>query len=196
MDAPSSCVELGFVQKCADCAKLRSHYFPSKVGGKPAWLVLLNLPKTNELCCLNCGKPCVFLLQVYSPNNSREDCFHRTVLIFVCRESGCSVAKNNFRVFRCQLARENEFYSSQAPDENNTKLTDSFDSGVIKAQLCVVCGSSGPLFCASCKVATYCSKAHQQFHWKTGHKLECKTGSACITSVLSFACRIITRKDC
>jgi pre-rRNA-processing protein TSR4 len=172
MAAPSECVELGFVEKCIDCVKLRSQYFPSKVGGRPAWLDLLNLPKPNELVCLNCGKPCVFLLQVYSPNNSREDCFHRTVLIFVCRETSCVSAKNNFRVFRCQLPRENEFYSSQSPDENGSTI----DIAVNKAQLCVICGSSGPLSCANCKVAAYCSKAHQQLHWKAGHKLECKTG--------------------
>jgi pre-rRNA-processing protein TSR4 len=40
----------GFLDK-TDKWRLESRFFPSKVGGKPAWLDLLNLPPTEQLLC-------------------------------------------------------------------------------------------------------------------------------------------------
>ena len=57
-------VELGFVEEETHACYLESHYFPSKVGGKPAWLALQGLPSSEQLACGVCGNPCVFLLQV------------------------------------------------------------------------------------------------------------------------------------
>ena len=99
-------VELGFAEETESCY-LDSYYFPSKVGGKPAWLTLENLPKDDQLACRICKKPCVFLLQVYAPFTERENCFHRTVFVFVCRNPNCCKKNDasNFLVFRTQLPK-------------------------------------------------------------------------------------------
>lgn len=41
---------IGFLDK-TDKWRLESRFFPSKVGGKPAWLDLKNLPPTEQLLC-------------------------------------------------------------------------------------------------------------------------------------------------
>jgi pre-rRNA-processing protein TSR4 len=46
-------VELGFVEE-KESWKLSSAYFVSKVGGKPSWLDLKNIPKQSDLKCPNC----------------------------------------------------------------------------------------------------------------------------------------------
>lgn len=43
---------------------LHPRFFPSKVGGKPAWLNLRDLPFTDELTCQICKDPLIFLCQV------------------------------------------------------------------------------------------------------------------------------------
>lgn len=56
-------VDIGFLEeKCSWL--LHPKYFPSKVGGKPAWLDLNNLPNPTDLTCKICNDPCVFLCQV------------------------------------------------------------------------------------------------------------------------------------
>ena len=166
-------VELGFLEKPKSTTKLKSHFFPSKVGGKPAWLDLRNLPSPNNLICMNCGEQCTFLLQLYAPNNAREDCFHRTIFIFICKNPSCLLSKANYyRVLRCQLPRVNNFYSSEPPDDD---INEELEIARTSKSLCIVCGSAGPLTCASCKLASYCSKVHQSIHWRSGHKVECKS---------------------
>ena len=64
--------ELGFVEKQMEKWRLESRHFPSKVGGKPAWLELKNLPPTEDLLCKNCIKPMIFLAQVYAPDDDDE----------------------------------------------------------------------------------------------------------------------------
>lgn len=43
---------------------LHPRFFPSKVGGKPAWLDLKNIPNLSEISCKLCNNPLVFLCQV------------------------------------------------------------------------------------------------------------------------------------
>lgn len=43
---------------------LHPRFFPSKVGGKPAWLDLKNLPSPSETTCSRCEDPLIFLCQV------------------------------------------------------------------------------------------------------------------------------------
>lgn len=56
-------VDLGFAEEC-DPELLTSQNFPSKIGGKPAWLELQNLPTLDEVKCTNCAEPLIFLCQV------------------------------------------------------------------------------------------------------------------------------------
>lgn len=165
-------VDLAFVEE-SDPRLLRSHYFPSKVGGKPAWLSLTPLPTNDELSCPKCNKPLTFLLQVYAPRESRADAFHRTLFVFVCRNSSCCSLNDNqcFLVFRSQLPKENDFFSPHPPpdepcDQNSTDVN-KFQS------LCVVCGCAGSKTCGRCHKQNYCSREHQTIHWKAGHKRSC-----------------------
>ena len=66
-DADSECDAcvwmLGFVDDPADPVDLLRHRFPSKVGGRPAWLDPLHLPSASQLTCKATGQPLDFLLQ-------------------------------------------------------------------------------------------------------------------------------------
>ncbi|XP_048586355.1 programmed cell death protein 2 [Nematostella vectensis] len=178
-------VELGFVEKVANPLRLASPFFPSKVGGVPAWLDLENLPSSNGLLCKSCQKPLAFLMQVYSPFSegvaSEERCFHRTVFVFCCRNGKCYKKNSNdcFLVLRCQLPRKNKFYSFNPPpeiDDNENVTLESVSSEFRPrkfACLCDVCGCSGTKKCSKCKSVFYCSRDHQVFGWKTGHKTAC-----------------------
>lgn len=86
--AAAGTVELGFAEEAA-AWRLRSEQFPSKVGGRPAWLGLAALPGPRALACARCGRPLAFLLQVYAPLPGRDDAFHRSLFLFCCREPPC-----------------------------------------------------------------------------------------------------------
>ncbi|CAD5122451.1 unnamed protein product [Dimorphilus gyrociliatus] len=177
-------VDLGFAEKCPVNQewKLVSPFFPSKLGGKPSWLALKGIPECKDILCEYCEEPCSFLLQLYAPIEDRDDCFHRTLFVFVCRNNECSRpnTNGNFVVLRCQLPQKNEFYS-ESPLVNEDEEDDfKFDlsSDYPKAEnfqkLCSSCGVHGPLSCGICKKVSYCCKKHQLIHWKSGHKKECK----------------------
>lgn len=114
---------LGFASS-AHSWHLISSLFPDKIGGRPAWLALQNLPKPNQLACAICSQPMAFLLQVrshtisleaskvYSMLDKRADCFHRSLFVFMCRNGQCHRSENPapFGVFRSQLARNNAYY--------------------------------------------------------------------------------------
>lgn len=105
-------VELGFAEKPVDLDRLTSPYFPSKIGGKPAWLDH-RLPLSEDLVCRKCNKPRVFLLQVYAPIDHLTHCYHRTLYIFCCREPSCHsrISTNPFLVLRCNLPQVNPLYN-------------------------------------------------------------------------------------
>uniref|UniRef100_A0A8C6I9V9 Programmed cell death protein 2 n=1 Tax=Mus spicilegus TaxID=10103 RepID=A0A8C6I9V9_MUSSI len=163
-------VELGFAEE-APAWRLRSEQFPSKVGGRPAWLGLAELPGPGALACARCGRPLAFLLQVYAPLPGRDDAFHRSLFLFCCREPPCCAG---LRVFRNQLPRKNAFYSYEPPSETEALGTEcvclQLKSG---AHLCRVCGCLAPMTCSRCKQAHYCSKEHQTLDWRLGHKQAC-----------------------
>ena len=121
-------VELGFVEKVSDPELLTSPFFPSKVGGKPAWLDVRNLPAPDSLACRVCSKPPVLLLQIYAPIPERSCTFHRSLFVFMCKDPSCHQHQGSkaFRVLRCQLPRENDFYQW---DTDHTDLVDNQDSG-------------------------------------------------------------------
>ncbi|KAL4640858.1 programmed cell death protein 2-like [Arapaima gigas] len=172
---PEEGVVLGFVEEVVPW-RLRSSQFPSKVGGRPAWLALCALPSPAELRCDKCGQPSAFLLQVYAPIANQERAFHRTLFVFCCRSPSCYSHNDSrcFKVFRNQLPRRNEFYSYEPPPEEEPVESEA-DPAVLKSglKLCRVCGCSGPKSCSRCYSAAYCSKEHQTIDWKAGHKNEC-----------------------
>lgn len=61
--SPTPCVDLGFLEQC-DAWLLTNTYFPSKVGGKPAWLELDHIPQLDQMKCRMCQEVMVFLCQV------------------------------------------------------------------------------------------------------------------------------------
>ncbi|XP_052501643.1 programmed cell death protein 2 isoform X1 [Budorcas taxicolor] len=163
--------ELGFVEAVPSW-RLRSEQFPSKVGGRPAWLSAAGLPGPPELACPLCGRPMAFLLQVYAPLPGRADAFHRCLFLFCCRTPPCCCG---LRVFRNQLPRRNDFYSYEPPSEDPPSETGESVHLQLKsgAHLCRVCGCSGPKRCSRCHKAHYCSKEHQSLDWRLGHKQAC-----------------------
>ena len=103
-------VEVGLVEVAEDPELLTTPHFPSKVGGKPAWLDRVHLPHPEDVACGACRKPMTFLLQVYAPVPVDESApdgaeYHRTLFLFMCRDPSChgvGVSKS-FKVLRCQL---------------------------------------------------------------------------------------------
>ena len=169
-------VELGFVEKPSHSLRIASRFFPSKVGGKPAWLNLRDLPDSEQMLCKMCGKPLVFLLQVYAPDVEMEDCFHRTVFIFSCKDGKCvsKTSSDCFLVLRNQLPRDNEFYSYDPPPEVDTETKNIVDEKAkVWTSLCDLCGCRGGKKCSRCHTAMYCSRMHQSVDWKGGHRDVC-----------------------
>uniref|UniRef100_A0A1A8S2I8 Programmed cell death 2 n=1 Tax=Nothobranchius rachovii TaxID=451742 RepID=A0A1A8S2I8_9TELE len=186
-------VVLGFLEE-AEPWRLRSSQFPSKVGGKPAWLSQRGLPSGSELECEVCRLPMVFLLQVYAPISGQDRSFHRTLFLFCCKTPEC-YSRNDSRcmkVFRSQLSRKNEFYPYEPPpeDEPENSSEENHDVFTISGvKLCWVCGCPGNKACSRCHGVTYCGKHHQTLHWKQSHRRECckPETSADTTSPLLFS---------
>ena len=118
-------VELGFIER-ASPEELTSPFFPSKVGGKPAWLDPTHLPAPEEISCNVCGVPRSFLLQIYAPLPDTPGAFHRTFFLFMCLNPSCHQHNDarGFRVFRCQLTKKNPFYDENSEDEGESECTE------------------------------------------------------------------------
>lgn len=67
-------VDLGFLDECEPWL-LVNKFFPSKVGGLPAWLNLETIPSIDKLKCKECNQILMFLCQV-RPHNSLILFFH------------------------------------------------------------------------------------------------------------------------
>ncbi len=171
-------VDLGFVEPVCDSRLLESRFFPSKVGGRPSWLDLRSLPSTQRLRCPRCDRPMSLLCQVYAPFEDDPDAFHRTVFVFLCNKSNCHSGEDSrlpFAVLRCQLPRENEFYPSTAPPDDDPEWRPDVRAEAF-VKVCDACGCLGEKTCGACKLAHYCSREHQTLDWKAGHREECKSG--------------------
>ncbi|XP_028398834.1 programmed cell death protein 2-like [Dendronephthya gigantea] len=172
-------IELGFLEKVEDPVTLTSPFFPSKIGGKPAWLALSELP--SQILCKICEKPLVFLLQVYTPaDDEKSPAYHRTVFVFCCRNGSCykSNCNKSLKAFRCELPRSNDFYPAVSSFQDQDKIFQEFKdkkagAGASWTKLCEVCGCRGEKLCSKCRQVSYCSRDHQTVDWKTGHKLVC-----------------------
>ncbi|CAH1970636.1 unnamed protein product [Acanthoscelides obtectus] len=171
-------VELGYLEEQCESWKLQSRFFPSKVGGKPAWVRLDSVPDADQLQCRKCGDPTIFLLQLYAPFDGRAHIpaesvtknFHRSLFVFICKNPDCCIRNNsdNVRVFRSSLPRKNKFYPFEPPDD----IPDPLFSMENWTRLCRVCGCYASKKCSRCRVADYCSRTHQVHDWKY-HKKEC-----------------------
>jgi len=154
---------------------LGSRFMRSKIGGQPAWLNLRDLPSIEEMKCGKCQNPMLFLLQIYATEDFGEDpnCFHRTLFVFFCPKPECH--QNNdtssFLVLRNQLARKNEFYSYESPQETKNWQPEVNASKYV--QLCRTCGCRGDKTCNKCKQVHYCSRDCQIHDWNMQHKKEC-----------------------
>lgn len=58
-------VDLGFIEKCEPWL-LANKFFPSKLGGRPAWLDLEQIPQPTAIKCTECNNELTFLCQVNS----------------------------------------------------------------------------------------------------------------------------------
>ncbi|XP_021812863.1 programmed cell death protein 2-like isoform X2 [Prunus avium] len=175
-------VVLGFVKKPKKARSLLRHFFPSKAGGVPAWLDPENLPSGRSCFCDICDEPLQFVLQVYAPEE-KQSAFHRTLFVFMCTSMVClrrdqheqwkchqDKPSRSVKVFRCQLPRDNPFYSSEPPKKDSTDLP--LKAG---AALCNWCGSwKGIKRCTGCRRALYCSEKHWVKHSRTGHEHDCQ----------------------
>ncbi|XP_062497738.1 programmed cell death protein 2 isoform X2 [Pezoporus occidentalis] len=179
-------VELGFAAAVgpAEAWRLRSAYFPSKVGGRPAWLGEAGLPGPAALRCGRCQQPCAFLLQLYAPLRDRPDAFHRTLFVFACRGAACyrlAGPQGPLCVFRNQLPRRNSTYPEEPPpEEPPPELAAAGPPRRLRggAALCRVCGCLGPHACGRCRRVSYCGPEHQALDWRRGHRRSCEQQAA------------------
>jgi len=166
-------VDLGFLETDYEAWEVESRHFPSKVGGKPAWLDLKDLPSVSQMECQHCHRPRKFLLQVYAPDNNLSQAFHRTIFLFICTNNSCWVeSRTPVLVLRSQLGRENDFYPSEPP-EGCVSWRPDLVVGVDCA-VCCVCGARGESWCSRCRAVSYCGQLHQKMDWKAGHKIACQ----------------------
>lgn len=183
-------VVLGFLEE-AEPWRLHSPQFPSKVGGKPAWLSQRGLPSLPGLECEICRLPMAFLLQVYAPVSGQDRSFHRTLFLFCCKTQECYKSNDNrcMKVFRSQLPRKNEFYPFDPLPEDEPPADPEPDQSVLPVsgvKLCWVCGCPGNKACSRCHTVSYCGKHHQTLHWKHAHKRECGSQEASIVKTSPF----------
>lgn len=166
-------LELGFLQS-SEPWKLTSFSFPSKIGGRPAWLALKHLPQL--LSCQECHNPLYFLLQVYAPIEGNPACFHRTIFVFICKNGSCySTGKTpTIRAFRSQLPYQNSYYPLEVTnlaltlEEVSSKLHERMSN------LCATCGCYGDIKCSNCNSVTYCCDEHESINWEAHHKSVCR----------------------
>lgn len=111
---------LGFLEEAESPRQLLRHRFPSKVGGRPAWLDPVRLPSRQQLTCSASGRPLDFLLQVYAPVDANPEAgFHRALFLFISPEGGQLSAPGSVKLFRCQLPRSNAYYSPDPPSDRD-----------------------------------------------------------------------------
>uniref|UniRef100_A0A7E4VXS3 MYND-type domain-containing protein n=1 Tax=Panagrellus redivivus TaxID=6233 RepID=A0A7E4VXS3_PANRE len=180
MGTPLRRIYMGFAQKLETkqgIASIQRQYLPlGKVGGKPAWLNP-EIPVTvTQAACPVCKLPMSFVCQLYS-SAAPEHAFHRYLYVFVCQNKDCQAHNSgrNFKVFRCQLPRENKFFLSdrRLSYDVDGDVPDPCFNAETFAKLCNVCGINAKKLCAKCNSTWYCDRSHQAIDWHEGHKLNC-----------------------
>jgi len=178
-DQDHQSVDLGFAEKCDKKIYLSSLFYPSKIGGRPAWLRWDSLPKPEDLQCGNCGKQLVLLCQIYVPMDLPVGLsgvmqpFHRTLYLFCCRDGPCSKFSTSVKAFRAERQHLPSDPNYDDSDLNEVELTELCYEMEKPHNLCNLCGCRGDKKCSSCHGVRYCSKQHQAVDWKHRHKKEC-----------------------
>ncbi|KAL1929969.1 hypothetical protein VTP01DRAFT_1123 [Rhizomucor pusillus] len=148
---------------------LTADTFPSKSGGKPAWLNPEHILDVDKARCGVCEQPLALLVQLYTPEDQPEEAFHRTVYVFCCKDGACLKAdwKKCFKVYRSQLPRDNPYYPPTQDDEsdNDDVAIDFTPKKFTPPPQCVICGLSAPKTCGRCHTPHYCSRQHQMVDW-------------------------------
>ncbi|KAH0534527.1 programmed cell death protein 2-like [Cotesia glomerata] len=167
-------VTLGFAEE-SEPWLLKSCYLPvMKIGGKPAWLDLKNIPNAEDVACGHCKEPCIFLCQIYASDEQNPQAFHRSLFVFICRKGACCRpnSSDNLRVFRSQVPHANEFYPLEPldPDEDDPPEKSNVSYWT---KVCRVCNIKAPSHCKKCQQANYCCRRHQVVDWKAGHDKVC-----------------------
>lgn len=168
---------LGFIDQPNNAQYLLRQYFPSKIGGRPAWLLPCNLPTIQKLTCKYCNNIMTFLLQLYAPlRQLQQTTFHRTLYLFTCNNTTC-IEQGSIICLRTQLSLNNEYYSNISPPNLPTTSTLPrlwpIDTSYNNTYLCVLCGYNS-ILCDSICHEVYCSQQHQNIDWKLGHSQCCK----------------------
>ncbi|XP_014234718.1 programmed cell death protein 2-like [Trichogramma pretiosum] len=165
-------IDIGFAQE-SESWQLESRFFPSKVGGKPSWLDLKNIPDSKKLACDHCQQPTIFLCQIYAPIEEDEKAYHRTIYVFICKNPICCKdnSNGNLKVLRSQLEQENEFYPPEDPVVESDWQPDLCVEKWSK--ICSLCGISATQQCSPHCKKVYCSRIHKLWDWKSGHKAAC-----------------------
>ena len=174
---PRGHMELGFVEELVGDPERGGHICPSKVGGKPIWPDLSDLPGGHA--CRVCGKPSVMLLQIHAPLVPDDQNDPRTLLLFMCTKQKCHLAGDSlcFQVLRYEpqrLAMNSDLDAAVSRLAVSAGSPDS-PKEVVPATppLCMVCGVFGPKRCGNCGRVNYCCRDHQIHDWKAGHKRTC-----------------------
>ncbi|KAI9023551.1 programmed cell death protein 2 [Phycomyces nitens] len=157
---------------------LTADTFPSKSGGRPAWMNPEHVLTAEQATCGNCDQPMALLVQLYTPEDQPLEAFHRTVYVFCCQKGSCIKKdwRKSFKVYRSQLPRENPYWPPPGDESEDEDAMDTdFTPKSFKApSLCVICGLAGTKQCGRCHSTHYCSRAHQLVDWnECKHKMFC-----------------------
>ena len=124
-------VQLGFAE-IPRKGDLDLKNFPSKIGGLPVWLLPLpdNIDESFFTC--SCGENLSFLLQIYSPLENKDNCYHRMIYVFFCQK--CWKKKDLVKVLRINLPEKSTFYDGEEI-LNIKKITDDEKTKKINEKL-------------------------------------------------------------
>lgn len=179
-------VDLGFAEKCENNIYLCSLFFPSKLGGRPAWLRWESLPSSDILRCGNCEQQLILLCQIYVPlelpsGSDTAQLYHRTLYLFCCRNGPCSKYNSFIKAFRTERLQKTDELNYNELDKDEHELSNLCNEIEKQYSLCNLCGCYGDKTCSSCHNVKYCCKEHQTIDWKYHHKKECQNGSVLCT---------------
>lgn len=178
-------IDLGFAEECEDEFRLSAISYPSKLGGKPAWLRWDKLLTEAQMHCLVCEKILQFLCQIYIPTELSGQQYHRTLYVFCCSNGKCyksTSTKNSsgagcIKVFRSLMEESDDDLTEEDLDNKvEEELRKAMQDKESLWTTCEVCSLYGEKRCSLCRNVLYCSKEHQVFDWKVNdHKKECQS---------------------